>query len=457
MKKKLFFSILLLTIADIFINTFLILSIIKENFLGKNLSAPVRIELEKLFGGIGKTALYINVIVIAISIIIIISFLNWILRPLYEDGSLKNIKKRGMGEILPIEKAILDREEKNKLEREKLLKERSHITLILENMGEGIVILDQNKKILIVNNAAKRLLNIPVSNDYIGKNHFTISRDNQYVDCIEMAYKNESQSGIIKTGNKILRLFTTPVCEKDNLMAVFCLISDQTDQYEKEKLRSEFTANVSHELKTPLTSILGYADLIAQGFVEEKDVEKFASKIADQSKILLSMINDIIKLSEIDMVASITKSRFNFTSVIKTSISRMEIIIEEKGIELIQKINQDIYITGNESMISDLANNLISNAIRYNKENGKIFVSLYEEKDFVIFEVEDTGIGIPDEHKERIFERFYTVDESRSKEIGGTGLGLSIVKHVALAHDAKIKLDSSEGKGSKFTIYFNKH
>ncbi len=228
---------------------------------------------------------------------------------------------------------------------------------------------------------------------------------------------------------------------------------------ENEKIRQEFTANVSHELKTPLTSILGYAEMIGNGMAKEDDVKEFADKIHTEAQRLLNLIGDIIKLSELDEPIN---SEHNFETV-----DLYEISIEIKELLDFNARQNDIKITvegenpcnvfANKMMINELVYNLCDNAIKYNKNGGEVKISLSKDMDAkkVKICVEDTGIGIPEKYKVRIFERFYRVDKSRSKETGGTGLGLAIVKHVAIHHDAKISVFSEINKGTKVEVIFN--
>ena len=221
-----------------------------------------------------------------------------------------------------------------------------------------------------------------------------------------------------------------------------------------EKIRTEFTANVTHELKTPLTSIIGYAELVEMGFGNEEETKNFGKTISEDSKKLLLMIDDIITLSKYDDPTSIKVDfeYFNMGDLIKELIANIEGLASNKGIKILKTI-EDIYVYADKGKIKDLVNNLLSNAIKYNKENGIIKVKLSKKEENCILEIEDTGLGIADKNKMRIFERFFVVDKSRGKR-AGTGLGLAIVKHVALIHNGTVELESEEGVGSKFIFKF---
>lgn len=222
-------------------------------------------------------------------------------------------------------------------------------------------------------------------------------------------------------------------------------------------MRQNFTANVTHELKTPLTSISGYAELIESGMTDEKDTRRFAKEIHRNAKRLLDMINDILQLSELDTrETEVETERLNLYHMAATCVEMLKITAEPHGITLQMK-GDSAWIEGNRGLIEEMLYNLCSNAIRYNKENGNVIVSVVETEEGTKLQVADTGIGIPKKHQERIFERFYRVDKSRSKERGGTGLGLAIVKHIAAEHHARISLESEEGIGTIITVMFPKN
>ena len=222
------------------------------------------------------------------------------------------------------------------------------------------------------------------------------------------------------------------------------------------KMRQDFTANVTHELKTPLTSISGYAELIESGMTGEKETRRFAKEIHRNAKRLIHLINDILQLSELDTrETALETERLNLYGMAATCVEMLKINAEPNKIKLGVK-GRVAWIEGNRGMIEELLYNLCSNAIRYNKPNGRVDVLVTETEEGILLKVADTGIGIPEKHQERIFERFYRVDKSRSKERGGTGLGLAIVKHIVAEHGAQINLESEEGVGTTITVIFPK-
>ena len=222
------------------------------------------------------------------------------------------------------------------------------------------------------------------------------------------------------------------------------------------KMRQDFTANVTHELKTPLTSISGYAELIESGMTGEKETRRFAKEIHRNAKRLIRLINDILQLSELDTRETpLETERLNLYGMAATCVEMLKINAEPNKVRMTVK-GRGAWMEGNKGMIEELLYNLCSNAIRYNKPNGSVEVSVLETEEGVLLKVADTGIGIPKKYQERIFERFYRVDKSRSKERGGTGLGLAIVKHIVAEHQAKIFLESEEGVGTTISVLFPK-
>ena len=229
------------------------------------------------------------------------------------------------------------------------------------------------------------------------------------------------------------------------------------EMLENAKLRQEFTANVTHELKTPLTSISGYAELIENGMASEADVKRFAQGIHTNANRLIILINDIIRLSELDSAdEEIDMEELDLYAMAKTCVGMLEPSAEKHHVT-ISANGESSLIYANRMMMEELLYNLCDNAIRYNNENGKVEVSVKKEKEYTMLSVKDTGIGISKEHQERVFERFYRVDKSRSKSTGGTGLGLAIVKHIIVKHHARLLVDSEVGKGTVMQVIFEQN
>lgn len=241
----------------------------------------------------------------------------------------------------------------------------------------------------------------------------------------------------------------------DELKPFFARIANENEEKaEAEKIRREFTANVSHELKTPLTTISGYAQMINNGMAKPEDINEFGRKIEKESDRLLTLIDDIINLSNLDERTGIEKPEdVDLSLITEEAIYVLEKAAKERGIQIFYS-KTPTFIQGNATLISELVYNLLDNAVKYNKDNGKITVFVGETAEGVELSVKDSGIGIPKEDTERIFERFYRVDKSHSKKVGGTGLGLSIVKHVCACHNARIRVKSIVGKGTTIYVTF---
>ena len=252
------------------------------------------------------------------------------------------------------------------------------------------------------------------------------------------------------------RLLANPVFHSMELAGAVLVFIDDTEKVERESLRREFSANVSHELKTPLTSISGYAEIIKNGIVKSEDIPAFAGKIYDESQRLISMVKDIIKLSQFDENAiDLQKTEVNLKPLAMNCLIQLQGLADQNSITLDCNLNNE-FVMGVSSMLEEMVTNLVENGIKYNRLNGYVKVSLYDKDESVYLSVEDNGIGIPFADQQRVFERFYRVDKSHSKTIDGTGLGLSIVKHGAIFHDAKIEMKSEENQGTKITLIFPK-
>lgn len=356
-------------------------------------------------------------------------------------------------ELVPFARTIKMQNAHILKQMEYLEQEKNKIQIITENMSEGLILLDNDKNILSLNHSAIHLLS-EKGKDYIGKNILYLSRSEQLNSIIDSAVNGESRSVEILVEEKHLEAFANPVYYKDSMIGVMCLLLDVTEKKESEKIRREFTANVSHELKTPLTSILGYAWLIKTDVAKQEDIKTFADRIHHDASRLILLINDIIKLSELDEPKkAMNYEHVDLFEIAEECVSSLYIPAKKKDVSL-EVIGESQNIIANRNMMEELIYNLCDNAIRYNKPSGKVIITIKSENESTILSVEDTGIGIPKEHQGRIFERFYCVDKSRLKATGGTGLGLSIVKHIAGQHNAKLSLESTVNIGTKITVTF---
>ena len=261
-----------------------------------------------------------------------------------------------------------------------------------------------------------------------------------------------------KEDGKIYSIKAEPVFTEAVLSGVILLILDITDKKESELRRREFTANVSHELKTPLHSISGYAELISEGLVQSKDIKDFGRKIYSESRRLLSLVEDILRLSRLDERENLINNELkiiNLLEIAKKEAENLSLSADKQDVSIVSG-GSEVHIKSNYTIVSEVVRNLLDNAVKYNKKGGKVIIVVAETEDKAVITVEDTGIGIAKEHVERIFERFYRVDKSHSREIGGTGLGLSIVKHGLMVLGGEISVESEVGKGTKVTVQLPK-
>ncbi len=335
-----------------------------------------------------------------------------------------------------------------------LERKQKEFTAITENMAEGFVVIDKDTEILSFNSAAERLLGATVQGKITSI--YTLNRSIEFREAVENVLCGNADNRILESKERYLQILTNPVWEKDKIVGAVLIIMDVTENYEREKLRREFTSNVSHELKTPLTSIYGLSDLLRNDMVRAEDVTEFGRNIHDETGRLITLVNDILRISQLDEGVGLgEKESVDLYELTLNIFSRLKTVAGNRNISLRLEGNHES-ILGYYGIVSEILYNLCDNAVKYNKENGKVYVSIREEDDCIKWSVTDSGIGMKQAELERIFERFYRVDKSHSKKIGGTGLGLSIVKHGCACNNASISVTSVEGEGSCFTITFSK-
>lgn len=333
-----------------------------------------------------------------------------------------------------------------------LRRRQIEFNIITENMAEGFVLIDNKSEILSYNKSALKLLGAQNVKD--GEHFISLSRSRIFVSTVNNALTGKHGEATLSIDNKIYQLFANPVTVEGEICGAVIVILDITEKETREEMRREFTSNVSHELKTPLTSISGISEMLMNGLISNEDIPKFSKNIYDEASRLLELINDIMKLSRLDESPDLTFfETINLYTACEEVKNRLDIIAKERGIE-INLSGEKALISANKSLILEMIYNLCDNAIKYNKENGKVNIIVGRTDETAFFIVSDTGIGIATSHIDRIFERFYRVDKSHSKKIGGTGLGLSIVKHAAEYHKATLSVDSSVGVGTEITVNF---
>ena len=405
------------------------------------------------------SALPYTVIVIAIIIILAIIVSNneteKIIKPINEldlDNPSNNLK---YDELAP----LLRRIEKQNSDIEKYISElkakQVEFETVTENMSEGLIIINQKSTILSCNKSAVAILGGGEYN-YISKSVFDLNHSKNFVDAVENAVVGKHDETALTIINRSYMVITNPVKHFDKISGAVIIIIDVTEKESREELRREFSANVSHELKTPLTAISGFAEIMKDGWAKPEDYQMFALKIYNETQRLINLIEDIIKLSRLDEnKIEITKESVDMLVLAKDAAARLSSKAKDKNISV--TVNGDHgNITGVRQILDEMIYNLCDNAIKYNKKNGKVEVIVKDYISNVSVTVKDNGIGIPAEDLDRVFERFYCVNKSHSKESGGTGLGLSIVKHGAIFHKAKINIDSTLGIGTSIEIVFKK-
>ena len=315
-----------------------------------------------------------------------------------------------------------------------------------------MILLNQKGKILSINPAAKKLLD--ASGDCTGADILSLNRNLNLQELLSNALQGESGERIIVLHDESYQIDANPIISEHTIKGAALCFFNVTEKEKAEQIRREFTANVSHELKTPLHSISGYAELLKNDMVQKQDCIPFAAKIYDEAQRMIQLVEDIISLSHLDEGANdMERENVDLYELTKKAISSLESEANTAHIT-IELSGSPAILHGIAQLLYSIIYNLIDNAIKYNHENGTVTINIQNTDTEIIFSVHDTGIGIPSKHQERIFERFYRVDKSHSKEVGGTGLGLSIVKHAAKVHHAKIKVDSIVEKGTLITLTF---
>lgn len=349
-----------------------------------------------------------------------------------------------------LEKTLADMTDKN-------LKVNS----IINSMIDGIVAIDSSYRVLLINNTACEMFGIKNGPGVLGINIIELVRNNQINSILtETVQKNIPQVSEVVIGpptDKIYRVYTTPIISQTTdpiNSGGIATIHDITNLKKLEQIRTEFVSNVTHELKTPLTSIRGYIETLRSGAINDKAVsEKFLDIIDIESERLYTLINDILQLSEIEtkqMDSNIQTHHLKTT--VEEVFSILSGVADKKGVTLNFEVDDKLMITANRDRIKQMLINLIDNGIKYNVENGYVHIKAFKEKGKVVFIIKDSGIGIAEEHIQRIFERFYRVDKGRSRNMGGTGLGLSIVKHIVNLYSGNIRVNSRVGEGTEFII-----
>ena len=400
-----------------------------------------------------------GMIVITVAVLIVLSvFISYrvaraIIKPV-NDIDLDNPDiSENYEELGPLLHRIHQQNNRIKRQMENLRKSREEFNIITQNMSEGLIIIDKDGEILTYNRSAAEMLDAGAGRQIEGS-VLKLNRSEPFRKAVSEALKGNNSQAYLTEGESTYEIISNPVREEDQVTGAILIVMDVTEREKGEKLRREFTSNVSHELKTPLTSIYGVSDMLASGLVKSEDVAGFAGTIKEESARLISLIDDIIKLSRLDESTVPHETEIiDVCGSVHDVVSRLSGKASENNVELSFE-GEPSEIKGVQHILDEIVYNICENAIKYNRPGGFVKVSVRNESDESLVTVADNGIGIPKADRERVFERFYRVDKSHSKQIGGTGLGLSIVKHGVIFLGGRINLESEEGVGTVITVGF---
>lgn len=354
-------------------------------------------------------------------------------------------------ELSPLLRHMAQQNKQIALQMDELSRSQNEFNAITSNMSEGLIVLNKDGVVVSLNTAARKIFE--AEEDSIGKDFLTIDRTPEISRAIKETLSGKKQELEYEKNGRNYDLCINQIVEKDEVIGVLLLAIDNTEKIQAEQNRREFTANVSHELKTPLQSIIGSADLIESGLVKPEDMPRFIGHIKTDAARLVSLVSDIIRLSQLDENTEMNWENVDALSVAKEALEMVGPIAESRNISLTIK-GEPAPLTSVHKLLYDIIYNLCDNAVKYNKEGGFVKVNVKTAGDKVQVAVSDNGVGIAPADQSRVFERFYRVDKSHSRESGGTGLGLSIVKHAVAYLKGGISLESTLGKGTTITVSF---
>ena len=334
-------------------------------------------------------------------------------------------------------------------------KQQQEFSMITENMSEGLFVVDRNYQILSYNKSAMQIFGMDPRQEH--ENLLAVNRSEGFRNAVDSALKGRHTQENLELNGRVYQIIANAVCQPDfaeDMVGAVILVLDVTEKEAQEQYRREFTANVSHELKTPLTSISGIAEIIRNGIVKPEDIPHFAGKIYDESQRLITLIGDIIKLSRLDEnQVPMERETVDMLEMARDVVQQLSSVARKSGVTLVANGTHG-QVQGVRQVLGEMVYTLCENAVKYNRAGGRVWVDVQQVADHVVLRVKDTGIGIPAAEQGRIFERFYRVDKSHSKAVGGTGLGLSIVKHGAALHHATISVSSEPEQGTEITLTF---
>ena len=410
-----------------------------------------RLTLGALFVGMLPAICAIIFVAGIISFLISLKMTHKIIEPLNLLDLEHPTENNFYEELSPILTKINKQHKEIKQHMAELHRKADEFEQITSSMSEGLILIDDKGKILSINNACKNIY--VVKEDVVGSNFLSVDRTNQMSKAVKAALDGEHSEFVIQKNGCEYQFNVNPIETDGKRLGAVILAFDITEKAFAERNRQEFTANVSHELKTPLQSIIGSAELLETGLVKPEDTGRFIGNIHKEASRLVNLINDIIRLSQLDENHEPATETVNLRNVANEVVEVLTASATQKNVSM-EVTGEACVIYGVRRYIYEIIYNLCDNAIRYNVHGGKVTIDVHQENNQNIIVVSDTGIGIGTEHHTRIFERFYRVDKSHSKETGGTGLGLSIVKHAVMYHKGKIEMESEIGKGTSVKVLF---
>ena len=354
-------------------------------------------------------------------------------------------------ELSPLLVRIQQQHKEISAQMQALRQKNDELEQITANMQEGLVLLDHNGVVLSINPAARKLFH--ADDDCVGTSFLRVERKSEMTAAVEAAFRDGLHELKTQRKGRVYQFLFSRITSGEETVGLVILALDITETENAEQNRREFTANVSHELKTPLQAIIGSAELLENGLVKPEDTQRFIGNIRKEATRLVNLIEDVIRLSHLDEGVEMPKEDVDILDIAEEIAESLRLAAEEKKVT-IQVCGQHCTVPGVRGLVFEIVQNLCSNAVKYNVEGGRVNVTVTKRGSSVVLTVADTGIGIPRAHQSRVFERFYRVDKSHSRASGGTGLGLSIVKHAAQYHNADIQLESVLGKGTTIRVVF---
>ena len=399
-------------------------------------------------------------ILIVIAVALVLSFLlasrlsKRIVEPMNRLNLDEPLENEGYDELSPLLRRIYSQQQSLKNQQATLAQKQNELDAIVSHLEEGMLLLDRDCRVITANQAALRLMDVRNRN-VAGLSLLSLNRNMELQEAVNQALAGVNVTKKTTIHGRTIQLHAAAVGKEQELSGVAVVLFDITQAEQAEQRRREFTANVSHELKTPLQSISGYSELIQCGLAKPEDVQPFAKRIYDETQRLIRLVEDIINLSRLDEGGGYEPRQMDLYDTAREVVRDLQTVAADKQVQLTLE-GTAAEITGVPELARGIVYNLCDNAIKYNRPGGSVSVTVSGENEGVLLTVKDTGIGIPEEEQDRIFERFYRVDKSRSKEVGGTGLGLSIVKHAALVMGAQIQLESRLGQGTTIQVSFPK-